>query len=121
MSKFTPNDEQLDFIKTLDKNILVSASAGSGKTSTMVEKILQIVKNGVDIDNMLIITYTVASANEMKQRLRFAIVGAIRESDNENDISHLYNQLEKLNNYHFTDGEWDSFFTKVLANKNDNY
>ena len=98
MSKFVPSPEQQLFIETLDKNVLVSASAGSGKTSTMVEKILQIVKNGVDIDNMLIITYTVASANEMKQRLRLAIVGAIRESDNEDDISHLYNQLEKLNN-----------------------
>ena len=34
-------------------------------------------------------------------------------------ILNLRNQLEKLNNYHFTDGEWDSFFSKVIANKND--
>lgn len=34
-------------------------------------------------------------------------------------IINLRNQLEKLNNYHFTDGEWDSFFSKVIANKND--
>ena len=34
-------------------------------------------------------------------------------------IINLRRQLEKLNNYHFTDGEWDSFFTKVIANKND--
>jgi type I restriction enzyme R subunit len=34
-------------------------------------------------------------------------------------ILNLRSQLEKLNNYHFTDGEWDSFFTKVIANKND--
>ena len=34
-------------------------------------------------------------------------------------ILNLRRQLEKLNNYHFTDGEWDSFFTKVTANKND--
>ena len=34
-------------------------------------------------------------------------------------ILNLRRQLEKLNNYHFTDGEWDSFFTKVIANKND--
>lgn len=34
-------------------------------------------------------------------------------------ILNLRKQLEKLNNYHFTDGEWDSFFTKVIANKND--
>lgn len=34
-------------------------------------------------------------------------------------IHNLRKQLEKLNGYHFTDGEWDSFFTKVIANKND--
>ena len=34
-------------------------------------------------------------------------------------ILNLRKQLEKLNNYHFTDGEWDDFFTKVIANKND--
>lgn len=34
-------------------------------------------------------------------------------------IQNLRNQLEKLNNYHFTDGEWDYFFSKVIANKND--
>lgn len=32
-------------------------------------------------------------------------------------ILNLRKQLEKLNNYHFTDGEWDDFFTKVIANK----
>ena len=34
-------------------------------------------------------------------------------------IQNLRNQLEKLNNYQFTDGEWDFFFSKVIANKND--
>ena len=34
-------------------------------------------------------------------------------------ILNLRKQLEKLNNYHFTDGEWDSFFSKVIANKKD--
>ena len=34
-------------------------------------------------------------------------------------ILNLRRQLEKLNKYTFTDGEWDSFFTKVIANKND--
>ena len=40
--------------------------------------------------------------------------------NNENDlIINLRKQLEKLNNYHFSDGEWDSFFTNIIANKND--
>lgn len=40
--------------------------------------------------------------------------------NNENDlIINLRKQLEKLNNYHFSDGEWDSFFTNIVANKND--
>lgn len=98
MSKFKPNEEQLEFIKTLDKNILVSASAGSGKTSTMVEKVLRIVKNGTNIDNLLIITYTVASANEMRQRLYHSIVDEIRECADETQIAYLYSQLDSLSN-----------------------
>lgn len=98
MSKFKPNAEQLSFIETMDKNVLVSASAGSGKTTTMVEKIIRIVKNGISIDNLLIITYTVASANEMKQRIYRSLIEEIRNSENEDEVAYLSTQLEKLNN-----------------------
>ena len=42
MAEFKPNDEQRDFIESFGKNLLVSASAGSGKTSTMIQKLIKI-------------------------------------------------------------------------------
>ena len=60
MSSFVPNSQQSEFISERNKNVLVSASAGSGKTSSMVEKIVSIIDDGVSLNNMLIVTYTVA-------------------------------------------------------------
>lgn len=59
------------FVKSSGKNVLVSASAGSGKTSTMIERLLQlVVEQGVALSRLLVLTFTDAAANEMKQRLR---------------------------------------------------
>ena len=68
--------EQKKVIEVRDKNILVSAAAGSGKTAVLVERILGLVldeKNPVDIDRLLIVTFTNAAAGEMRQRIGEAI------------------------------------------------
>lgn len=52
-----------------NKSLLVSASAGSGKTFVVVERIIEKIKNGMDIDNMLILTFTNAAASELKERI----------------------------------------------------
>ena len=68
MSKFI--GVQQNILQATDKKQLVSAGAGSGKTTVMIQKIADLIlKENVDIDNLLIVTFTVLAANEMKQRL----------------------------------------------------
>ena len=67
----TYSDEQLEVINSRDKNLLVSAAAGAGKTSVLVERIINrtIGKDPVDIDRILVVTFTNAAAAEMKDPL----------------------------------------------------
>ena len=94
---FKPNEEQQLFISTKDKNVLVSASAGSGKTTTMVHKLVDIICNDkVHISELLIVTYTNAAANEMKQKIYNALLAKLREVDEESQ-EFLYQELESIN------------------------
>ncbi|MCX8074715.1 MAG: helicase-exonuclease AddAB subunit AddA [Clostridia bacterium] len=73
------NEQQLA-IKKKNGNILVSASAGSGKTAVLVERIInKIINEGVDIDRILVVTFTNAAASELKERLLSAIYKAIQK------------------------------------------
>ncbi|MFQ8689803.1 MAG: UvrD-helicase domain-containing protein, partial [Blautia sp.] len=68
--------EQRQVIQLRDRNILVSAAAGSGKTAVLVERILQMItdeRRPVDIDRLLIMTFTRAAAGEMRIRLEQAL------------------------------------------------
>lgn len=68
--------EQKRVIETRGKNILVSAAAGSGKTAVLVERIINRItdkEKGIDIDRLLVVTFTNAAAAEMKERIRKAI------------------------------------------------
>lgn len=72
--QFTP--EQQSVIDARKKNILVSAAAGSGKTAVLVERILGLIldpEDPVDIDRLLIVTFTNAAATEMRERIGKAI------------------------------------------------
>ena len=70
--KYTP--DQIRAIETLDKSVLVSAAAGSGKTAILVERILRIILEGkANVDELLVVTFTKAAASEMKVRLASAI------------------------------------------------
>ena len=78
--KYTP--EQQKVIDLRNRNILVSAAAGSGKTAVLVERIIARLtkdKNPIDIDELLIVTYTEAAAAEMKERIQSAIEKALEE------------------------------------------
>lgn len=72
MSETKWTKQQLDAINTRDKNILVSAAAGSGKTAVLTERIIELLKENKDIDitSMLILTFTKSAANEMKTRIQ---------------------------------------------------
>ena len=77
MSKFT--DEQLKAIEAQGKTI-VSASAGSGKTTVMIEKMIRLIRDeGVDVKDILAVTYTKKAAASMKEKLRKALVKAMND------------------------------------------
>ncbi|MBR6698285.1 MAG: helicase-exonuclease AddAB subunit AddA [Lachnospiraceae bacterium] len=90
--KWTP--EQTKIIDLHNRNILVSAAAGSGKTAVLVERIVKMVESGIDIDRLIVVTFTNAAATEMRERLRVAIEKRI-EKDAANQ--HLYRQLALIN------------------------
>lgn len=95
MSEKKWTKEQGLAIEADGNNILVSASAGSGKTAVLVERVIsKVIKSRIDIDRILVVTFTNASAVELKERLLLAIYKAIDE-DKHNLF--LKKQLEYLN------------------------
>ena len=88
--------KQLQAIQSDGTNILVSASAGSGKTFVMIERVKRLIlEKGVDIDKILCVTFTVLAAKEMKQKLSDAITKALATAS-EQDKRRLEYQLELL-------------------------
>ncbi len=78
----TWTDDQRKVIELRDRNILVSAAAGSGKTAVLVERIIKIItdkEHPVDIDRLLIVTFTNAAAAEMRERIGNALENALKE------------------------------------------
>ena len=74
-------DEQQAAIDKKGSNILVAAAAGSGKTAVLVERIIKkIIVDRVDIDKILVVTFTNAAASEMRERILEAIYKKIEEN-----------------------------------------
>ncbi|MGI6153964.1 MAG: UvrD-helicase domain-containing protein [Christensenellaceae bacterium] len=69
-------DKQRRAIEADSRHIIVSAAAGSGKTSVLTERILRLVGRGADIRSMLVMTFTKAAAAEMRQRITRSLVAA---------------------------------------------
>lgn len=93
MAKFT--DAQTDAIVAQDGSVLVSAAAGSGKTTVLIERIIRMItrkENPIDVDRLLIVTFTRAAASEMKERLAKAI-NALLEKDPYNSLLLRQRQL----------------------------
>lgn len=106
--------EQQMVIDTHGCNLLVSAAAGSGKTAVLVERIVKMVSDAghpVDIDRLLVVTFTNAAAAEMRERIGAAIgERLVREPENE----HLQRQMTLLHNAQIT--TIDSFCLFVIRN-----
>lgn len=77
-------------------NLLVSASAGSGKTTVLVRRVIEALNRGQEIDRLLIVTFTEAAANEMKERIHEALQKAINHETDEIRRQHFLQQLIKL-------------------------
>ena len=105
--------EQIEAIYTAGQNILVSASAGSGKTFVMAERILDQLARGVEISQLFISTFTVKAATELKERLEKKISQQIQETDDIDLKQHLGRQLADLPNAAI--GTMDSFTQKFLG------
>ena len=83
---------QENIINLIKGDLLVSASAGSGKTAVLVERIINLILNhGVSIDEILIITFTNAAASEMSERILNVIESKIND---ENYIEKIYSELK---------------------------
>ena len=88
-------EDQRKVINIRNRNLLVSAAAGSGKTAVLVERIKQLViKDKVDIDRFLITTFTKAASAEMKERLEAAVKDAMEQPGA--DRAYLRKQLDLL-------------------------
>src|SRR5699024_5349560 len=88
--------EQEEAIYTDGRDVLVSAAAGSGKTAVLVERIIQKLlreENPVDIDSLLVVTFTNAAAQEMRNRVGLALEQTLAENPSSN---HLKKQLSLL-------------------------
>lgn len=93
---------QKKVIETRDKNILVSAAAGSGKTAVLVERIIKRVldqENPLDIDKILVVTFTNAAAGEMRERVLKAIGEELAKNP---DDPHLQRQQTYIHNAYIT-------------------
>ncbi|TCL60396.1 DNA helicase/exodeoxyribonuclease V subunit A [Kineothrix alysoides] len=110
----TYTKEQQEVIDTHGCNILVSAAAGSGKTAVLVERIVKMVSDEakpIDIDRLLVVTFTNAAAAEMRERIGNAIAARLEEEPwNE----HLQKQAALVHNAQIT--TIDSFCMFVIRN-----
>ena len=106
--------EQQEVIRLRNRNLLVSAAAGSGKTAVLVERILNKIMDPdhpVDIDRLLIMTFTRAAAGEMKERISKALEDALYENP-ENE--HLQKQMTRIHTAQIT--TIDGFCAYVIRN-----
>ena len=76
--KWSPQQQRI--INSRNKNLLVSAAAGAGKTTVMIERIIDLImqeKDGTDIDKMLIVTFTRDAASNMREKLSDRLTGMV--------------------------------------------
>ena len=104
MSKFNPSIEQQQIFNFNKKNLVISASAGSGKTTTMIEFISRLIEKGQDVKRLLVLTFTKAAASEMRERLILRLMSNANLESVQNqlddlftsDISTIHSFLEKV-------------------------
>ena len=90
MSKMSFTENQSKAIFEDGKNILVSAGAGSGKTAVLTERILEKLKKGVSLDNLVVLTFTNAAAFEMKARVKSKLLNEVKNNNS------LLKEIDKI-------------------------
>ena len=100
MGKTNWTNEQLEAITTRKCNLLIAAAPGSGKTAVLVERIIRIItdeKAPVDIDKLLVVTFTSAAAAEMRERIAAAITKALESNPNSKNLQKQLTLLSRAN------------------------
>ena len=106
--------DQQKVIDIREQNMLVSAAAGSGKTAVLVERIIQRVldeKHPIEIDRIVVVTFTKAAAAEMRERILAAIQDKLAEQP---DNAYLMRQATLVHNAQIT--TIDSFCNYIVRN-----
>ncbi len=106
---FTP--EQQEVIDTRECNTLVSAAAGSGKTAVLVQRIIGMIQKDMDVDHLLVVTFTKAAAAQMKEKITSAIQ---KELSKDPENAHLQRQETLIHNAQIT--TIDSFCQYIIRN-----
>ena len=106
------SDKQKLAISLQNKNILVAASAGSGKTAVVIERVMEkVIDYKVDIDKILVLTFTNAAAHELKERLHKAFSKKLVAGDR---VSFVKKQMKLLKRASIT--TLDSFCIELVKN-----
>lgn len=91
-------EEQQQAIKEKGANILVAAAAGSGKTAVLVERIInKVINEKIDIDRILVVTFTSAAASEIRERILEAIYKKLEENPEDTNLQKQINLINKAN------------------------
>ena len=109
---------QEEALQIRNKNLLLSAAAGSGKTAVLTERIIRLVKDPlhpVNINELLVLTFTKAAANEMKSRVAQSLTKELEQADRDNNtvlMHHLEKQISLMGSAQIS--TLDSFFQSIL-------
>lgn len=91
-------EEQQQAIKEKGANILVAAAAGSGKTAVLVERIInKVINEKIDIDRILVVTFTSAAASEIRERILETIYKKLEENPEDTNLQKQINLINKAN------------------------
>ena len=94
---FKPTTKQKEVLDILDKNIAVSASAGSGKTTVMIEKIANyIIDYKIPVKDIMVVTFTNSASQEMKQRLLNKLQEKLKQNIKQADKRFILEQIENI-------------------------
>ena len=108
MSNVRWTEEQESAITSRDRNLLLSAAAGSGKTAVLVERIIRMVcdvEHPVNITSLLVLTFTKAAASEMRTRITDALTRVLENAEKEGKealSSHVSHQLALMGSAHIS-------------------
>jgi len=90
---------QQQVINTRNKSLLVSASAGSGKTFVVIERIIESIKQGADVSRLLVLTFTNAAASELKERLvtrLYTLRDEMLDMGNKHEAARITKQISRV-------------------------